>query len=96
MCCRNNIPLFIEFALLKNQVGKKDDALKILQKLVDGQSVLLNNQPVYLNITYRAPFTAIYKNIVEILIQSECKYVIPFLHFIFHINPYKLYVISYY
>ncbi|XP_026804790.1 protein NRDE2 homolog [Rhopalosiphum maidis] len=70
---RNNIPLFIEFALLKNQVGKKDDALKILQKLIDGQSVLLDNKPVYLNNTYRAPYTAIYKNIVEILIQSECK-----------------------
>lgn len=83
MCCRNNIPLFIEFALLKNQVGKKDDALKILQKLIDSQSVLLNNQPVYLNITYRAPYTAIYKNVVEILIQSECKYVISSQHFIF-------------
>lgn len=78
MCFRNNIPLFIEFALLKNQVGKKDDALKILQKLIDSQSVLLDNQPVYLNVTYRAPYTAIYKNIVEILIQSECKYVISF------------------
>lgn len=68
---RNNIPLFIEFALLKNQVGKKDDALNILQKLIDGQSVLLENKPVYLNTSYRAPFTAIYKNMVEIFIQSD-------------------------
>lgn len=75
---RNNISLFIEFALLKNQVGKKDDALKILQKLIDGQSVLLDSKPVYLNITYRASYTAIYKNIVELLIQSDCKYVLSF------------------
>jgi hypothetical protein len=71
---RNNIPLFIEFALLKNQVGKRDDALKILQKLIDGQCVLLDKKPVYLNVTYRAAYTAIYKNLVEILIQSDCKY----------------------
>ncbi|XP_025408410.1 protein NRDE2 homolog [Sipha flava] len=70
---RNNIPLFIEFALLKNQVGKRDDALKILQKLIDGQCVLLDKKPVYLNVTYRAAYTAIYKNLVEILIQSDCK-----------------------
>lgn len=73
---RNNIPLFIEFALLKYQVGKKEDALKILQKLIDSQSVLLDGKPVYLNTTYRAAYTAVYKNIVEILIQSNCKYVL--------------------
>lgn len=72
---RNNVPLFIEFSLLKNQVGKTDDALNILYKLIDGQSILLDNKPVYLNTTYRAAYTAIYKNIVEILIQSNCKYV---------------------
>lgn len=75
MCYRNNIPLFIEFALLKNQVGKKDDALKILHKLIDGQCVLLDSKPVYLNLTYRAAYTAIYKNIVELYIESDCKYV---------------------
>ncbi|XP_050422096.1 nuclear exosome regulator NRDE2 [Adelges cooleyi] len=68
---RNNIPLFIEFALLKSQVGKIDDALKILQKLVDAQPVLLDNKPIYENYTYRASFTAIYKNITEIMIQSD-------------------------
>lgn len=73
---RNNIALFIEFALLKSQVGKKDDALKILQKLIDGQSVLLDDKPVYSNTIYRAPYTAIYKNIVELLIQTDCKYVL--------------------
>jgi len=66
--------------LLKNQVGKKDDALRILQKLIDGQSVLLDSKPVYLNTTYRA-LTAIYKNMVEILIQSDCKYVLYFLFY---------------
>lgn len=71
---RNNIPLFIEFALLKYQVGKTDDALNILQKLIDGQSILLNGEPIYLNVSYRASFTAVYKNMVEILIQSDCKY----------------------
>lgn len=76
---RNNIPLFIEFALLKSQVGKKDDALKILQKLIDGQSTLLDSKPIYLSTTYRASCTAIYKNLVEILIQSDCKYVSFFL-----------------
>ncbi|VVC44062.1 siRNA-mediated silencing protein NRDE-2,Tetratricopeptide-like helical domain [Cinara cedri] len=70
---RNNIPLFIEFALLKNQVGKKSDALKIFQKLIDGQSTLLDNNPIHLNVAYRAPYTAIYKNMVEILIQADCK-----------------------
>lgn len=68
--------MFIEFALLKYQVGKKDDAINILQKLIDGQSVLLENKPVYLNTTYRASYTAIYKNIVEILIQSDRMYVL--------------------
>lgn len=72
---RNNIPLFIEFALLKNQVGKTGDALNILHKLIDGQSILLDSKPVYLNTTYRAAYTSIYKHIVEILIQSNCKYV---------------------
>lgn len=75
ICYRNNIPLFIEFALLKSQVGKRDDALKILYKLIDGQSILLENKPVYLNSIYRAAYTAVYKNTVEILIQSNCLYV---------------------
>lgn len=61
--------------MLKYQVGKKEDALKILQKLIDGQLVLLGGKPVYLNTTYRAAYTAIYKNVVEILIQSNCMYV---------------------
>lgn len=76
MCYRNNIPLFIEFALLKNQVGKTDDALKILHKLIDGLLVLLDGKPVYSNTSYRAAYTAVYKNIVEILIQSNNKYVL--------------------
>ncbi|XP_050542922.1 nuclear exosome regulator NRDE2-like isoform X2 [Daktulosphaira vitifoliae] len=66
---RNNIPLFIEFALLKNQVGKADDALKILQKIIDSQHVLLDSKPIYESITYRATFTAIYRNMLEIVIQ---------------------------
>lgn len=75
---RNNVPLFIEFALLKYQVGKKDHALNILQKLIDGQSVLLDNKPIYLNVSHRTSCTAIYKNLIEILIQSDCKYVYCF------------------
>jgi len=69
---RNNVSLFIEFALLKNQVGKKDDALRILQKLIDGQSVLMDCKPMYSDTTYRT-LTTIYKNMVEILIQFDCK-----------------------
>jgi len=83
--------LFIEFALLKSQVGKKDDALKILNKLIDGQSVLLEGKPIYLNTKYKASYTAIYKNMVEILIESDHKYALS-IHYIIFI-PYKFVIL---